>query len=116
MLLTNHNGEPVECKCPRGRLHSKACPWYNPDVIYIPDKKTSKQAAQGKIYNIYENTKKNPLELCGCGTAAEIAYMGHKTSCEEFQRIHERDSYEVLLAILKKRKKVYFKEPTNNQT
>ena len=43
-------------------------------------------------------------------TAAEIAYLGHKSTCEEFQWIHERSSYEMLLAILKKRKKVNFFE------
>ena len=119
-LLLNHpNGEPVECKCPRGRLHNHQCPWYNPDVIYIPDKRNdlsaSEQAAQAKIYNIYQNTKNNPPEICGCGTAAEIAYMGHKTTCEEFQWIHERSSYEILLAVLKKRKKVSF-EHNSQQT
>ena len=37
-LLLNHpNGEPVECKCPRGRLHSQQCSWYHPHVINIPD-------------------------------------------------------------------------------
>ena len=37
-LLMNHpNGEPMECKCPRGRLHSQQCPWYHPDVINVPD-------------------------------------------------------------------------------
>ena len=40
------------------------------------------------------------------GTAAEIAYLGHKSTCVEFQWIHERSSYEMLLAVLKKRKKV----------
>ena len=30
------------------------------------------------------------------------------TGCFKFKYIHERESYEVLLAILKKRKKVYF--------
>ena len=34
--------------------------------------------------------------------------MGHNTGCFEFQHIHERESYEVLFAILKKRKKVSF--------
>ena len=43
---------------------------------------------------------------CGCGTAAEIAYLGHKSTCKEFQWIHERSSYEMLLANLEKRKKV----------
>ena len=51
----------------------------------------------------------HPLkEECGCGTAAEIAYMGHLTSCDEFQYIHERESYEVLLARMKKKKRVSF--------
>ena len=45
-------------------------------------------------------------ELCGCGTAAEIAYMGHESICEEFQWMNKRSSYEMLLAVLKKRKKV----------
>ena len=102
----------MECKCPRGRLHNQQCPWYNPDVIYISDKRNdlsaSEQAAQAKIYNIYQNTKNNPPEICGCGTAAEIAYMGLKTTCEEFQWIHERSSYEIFLAVLKKRKKLSF--------
>ena len=34
--------------------------------------------------------------------------MGHTTGCFKFKYIHERESYEVLLAILKKRKKVSF--------
>ena len=34
--------------------------------------------------------------------------MGHHTGCNEFQYIHERESYEVLLAMLKKKKKVSF--------
>ena len=111
-LLLNHpNGEPMECKCPRSRLHSQQCPCYHPDVINIPDTgnnlSTSKQAAQGKIYDMYQNTQNGQQELCGCGTAAEIAYLGHKSTCEEFQWIQERSSYEMLLAILKKRKKVF---------
>ena len=32
--------------------------------------------------------------------------MGHKSTCEQFQWIHERSSYEILLASLQKRKKV----------
>ena len=48
------------------------------------------------------------MEDCGCGTAAEIAYMGHHTVCDEFQYINERESYEVLLAMLKKKKRVSF--------
>ena len=52
-----------------------------------------------------QNSQNGQQEPCGCGTAAEIAYMGHKSICEQFQWIHERSSYEMLLAILKKRKK-----------
>ena len=55
---------------------------------------------------MYQTTQNGQQELCGCGTAAEIANLGHKSTCEEFQWIHERGSYEMLLAILKKRKKV----------
>ena len=55
---------------------------------------------------MYQNTQNGQQELCGCGTAAEVAYLGHKSSCEAFQWIHERSSYEMLLAILKERKKV----------
>ena len=114
LLLNNPDGESVECKCPRGRLHSQQCPWYHPDVINVPDisnnLSTSEQAVQGKIYAVYQNTQNGPQELCGCGTAAEIAYLGHKSTYEEFQWIHERSSYEMLLAILKKRKKVNFFE------
>ena len=111
LLMDQPNGEPMECKCPRGRLHSQQCPWYHPDVINVPDigntLSTSEQAAQGKIYDMYhQNTQNGQQESCGCGTAAEIAYLGHKSTCEEFQWIHDRSSYEMLLAILKKRKKV----------
>ena len=115
LLMNRPNGEPMECKCPRGRLHSQQCPWCHPDVINVPDignnLSTSEQAAQGKIYDMYhQNTQNGQQELCGCGTAAEIAYLGHKSTCEEFQWIHERSSYEMLLAILKKRKKVTLTE------
>ena len=108
----NHpNGEPMTCKCPRGRLHNQQCSWYHPEVINVPDIEntlsTSEQATQGKIYNMYhQNTQNGQQEPCGCGTAAEITYMGHKSSCVEFQWIYERSSYEMLLAVLKKRKKV----------
>ena len=110
LLLTNDNGGPIKCTCPRGRIHDKKCVWYNPNHINIPDTRNdlsiSEQAAQGKIYDMYQNTQNGQQELCECGTAAEIAYLGHKSTCEEFQWIHERGSYEMLLAILKKRKKV----------
>ena len=118
MLLNNEYGEPIKCQCPKGKIHHKQCPWYNPDIIYIidfqEDLSPSKLAAQQKIY-IYQNTIHNPPEHCGCGTAAEIAYMGHSTGCVEFQYIHERESYEVLLGVLKMRKKVTFsKDSTAN--
>ena len=109
LLLTNDNGESIECTCPRARIHDKKCVWYNPNYINIPDTRNdlsiSEQAAQGKIYDMYQNTQNGQQESCGCGTAAEIAYLGHKSTCEEFQWIHERSSYEMLLANLKKRKK-----------
>ena len=54
------------------------------------------------------NSSHHQKEHCGCGSAAEIAYMGHHTGCNEFQYVHERESYEVLLAMLKKKKKVSF--------
>ena len=37
LLMNNPNGEPMTCKCPRGRLHNQQCPWYHPDVINVPD-------------------------------------------------------------------------------
>ena len=118
LLLTNKNGEPIECTCLRARIHDKKCVWYNPNYINVPDTRndlsTSEQAAIGKIYRLYENTRLSGLELCGCGTAAEIAYMGHLTPCEELQ-IDERSSYEMLLAILKKRKKVSLFENIQQQ-
>ena len=110
LLLTNDNGESIECTCPRARIHDKKCVWYNSNYINIPDTRNdlskSEQAAQGKIYDMYQNTQNGQQESCGCGTAAEIAYLGHKSTCEEFQWIHERSSYEMLLANLQKRKKV----------
>ena len=100
-LLLNHpNGEPVECKCSRGRLHSQQCPWYHPYVINTLDIRndlsTSEQATQGKIYTMYQNTLNGLQELCGCGTAAEITYLGHKSTCNEFQWIHERSSWDAI--------------------
>ena len=65
---------------------------------------------------MYQNTSNNPPENCGCGTAAAIAYMGHNTGCLEFKHIHEREPYEGLLAILKKRKKVTFAGDSDRQT
>ena len=110
LLLTSDSGESIGCTCPKARIHDKKCIWYNPNYINIPDTRNdlsiSEKAAQGKIYDMYHHNSQNgQQEPCGCGTAAEIAYMGHKSTCEEFQWIHERSSYEWLLAILKKRKK-----------
>ena len=120
LLLTNDNGESIECTCPRARIHDKKCVWYNPNYINIPDTRNdlsiSEQAAQGKIYDMYQNTQNGQQESCGCGTAAEIAYLGHKSTCEEFQWIHERSSYEMLLASLQKRKKVTLFEIFSNNT
>ena len=97
MLLNDDYGEPIKCLCPKGKIHHEQCPWYNPDVIYIidfqKDLSPSELAAQQKIYNIYQNTIHNPSKHCGCGTATEIAYMGHSTGCVDFQYIHEMESY-----------------------
>ena len=109
-----------ECQCPKGVLHSTKCTWYDPDTIYILDTQgdlsPSEQAAQQKIYHQYLDTFNNQPEQCGCGTTAKIAYIGHHTGCIEFQCVHERESFEVLLAILKKRRKVTFSGHTNIQT
>ena len=119
LLLTNDSGESIECTCPKARIHDKKCIWYNPNYINIPDTRNdlsiSEQAAQRKIYDIYQNTQNGQQEPCGCGTAAEIAYMGHKSTCEEFQWIHERSSYQMLLASLQKRKKVTLFENIQQQ-
>ena len=42
--------------------------------------------------------------------------MSYSTGCFDFQYIHERESYEVLLAILEKRKKVAYTGCSNNQS
>ena len=111
VVMNYQNEEPMLCTCPRGRLHNQQCPWYHPEVINVPDIEntlsTSEQAAQGKIYDMYHQNSQNvQQESCGCGTPAEIAYMDHKSTVVEFQWIYERSSYEILLAVLKKRKKV----------
>ena len=110
LLLTNDSGESIECTCPRARIHDKNVSGITPNYINIPDTRNdlsiSEQAAQGKIYDIIPKHPNAQQESCGCGTAAEIAYLGHKSTCEEFQWIHERSSYEMLLASLQKRKKV----------
>ena len=119
LLLTNDSGESIECTCPRARIHDKKCVWYNPNYINIPDTRNdlsiSEQAAQRKIYDMYQNTQNGQQESCGCGTAVEIAYLGHKSTCEEFQWLHERSSYEMLLASLQKRKKVTLFENIQQQ-
>ena len=53
-------------------------------------------------------TLNNLPDECGCGTLASIFYMGHSTSCDDFKHVHERESHEVLLAILNKKKKLSF--------
>ena len=120
VVMNYQNEEPMLCTCPRGRLHNEKCPWYHPEVINVPDIEntlsTSEQAAQGKIYDLYhQNSQNMKQESCGCGTAAEIAYMGHRSICEEFQWMHERSSYEMLLAVLKKRKKATLYENFQQQ-
>ena len=58
-------------------------------------------------------TLNNLPDECGCGTLASISYMGHSTSCNDFKHLHERESHEVLLAILnKKKKKLSFGDET----
>ena len=104
-----------DCQCPHSEPHDTGCEWYDPNIIYIleapDDISASEEAAQQKIYDLYMksmNSSHHQTEYCGCGSAAEIAYMGHHTGCSEFQYVHERESYEVLLAMLKKKKKVSF--------
>ena len=53
------------------------------------------------------NTINNLPDGCGCGTSASIAYMGHSAGCVEFLHLHERESHEVLLAILKKKNRTF---------
>ena len=53
-------------------------------------------------------TLNNLPDECGCGTQASVYYMGHSTSCDDFKHVHERESHEVLLAILNKKKKLSF--------
>ena len=120
VVMNYQNEEPMLCTCPRGRLHNEQCPWYHPEVINVPDIEntlsTNEQAAQGKIYDMYhQNSHNMQQESCGCGTAAEIAYMGHKSTCVEFQWIYERISYEMLLAVLRKRKKLTLVENFQQQ-
>ena len=120
VVMNYQNEEPILCTCPRGRLSNEQCPWYHPEVINVQDIEntlsTREQAAEGKIYDMYHQYSQNmQQESCGCGTAAEIAYMGHKSTCVEFQWIYERSSYEMLLAVLRKRKKVTLVENFQQQ-
>ena len=68
LLLTDDNGESIECTCPKARIHDKKCAWYNPNYINIPDTRNdlsiSEQAAQGKIYDMYQNTQNGQQEPC----------------------------------------------------
>ena len=98
-----------DCHCEPSEPHDTKCEWYDPNIIYIleapDDISASEEAAQQKIYDLYMkslNSAHPQREYCGCGSAAEIAYMGHHTGCSEFQYVHERESFEVLLAMLKK--------------
>ena len=101
-----------DCGCPVRRLHKTSCSWYDSDTIYMIDTQAdlsiSEKSAQQKIYKIYMETLNNLPEECGFGTQAAISYMGHSTSCDEFKHIHERESHEVLLAILNRKKKLSF--------
>ena len=106
-----------DCGCPKRRLHKSSCSWYDTDNIYMietrADLSISEKAAQQKIYKIYMETLNNLPDECGCGTPASISYMGHSTGCSEFKHIHERESHEVLLAILNKKKKLSFGDETD---
>ena len=101
-----------DCGCPVRRLDKTSCSWYDSDTIYMVDTQAdlsiSEKSAQQMIYKIYMETLNNLPEECGCGTQASISYMGHSTSCDEFKHIHERESHEVLLAILNRKKKLSF--------
>ena len=101
-----------DCGCPKRRVHKSSCSWYDTDNIYMietrADLSISKKAAQQQIYKIYMDTLNNLPDECGCGTPASISYMDHSTGCSEFLHIYERESHEVLLAILKKKKRLSF--------
>ena len=101
-----------DCGCTAKRLHKRSCSWYDSDNIYMIDTQAdlsiSEKSAQQKIYTIYMETLNNLPDECGCGTQASVSYTGHSTSCDEFKHIHERESHEVLLEILNKKKKLSF--------
>ena len=100
-----------DCGCQPRRLHKTSCSWYDDNNIYLIDSQAdlsiSEKVAQQKIYKIYMETQNNLPDECGCGTLASIFYMGHSTSCDDFKHVHERESHEVLLAILNKKKKLF---------
>ena len=106
-----------DCGCPKRRVHKSSCAWYDTDNIYMiettADLSISKKAVQQNIYKIYMETLNNLPDECGCGTPASISYMGHSTGCNEFKHIHERESHEVLLTILNKKKKLSFGDETD---
>ena len=97
-----------DCGCPVRRLYKTSCSWYDSDNIYMIDSQAdlsiSEKSAQQKVYKIYMETLNNLPDECGCGTQASFSYMGHSTSCDDFKHTHERESHEVLLAILNKKK------------
>ena len=101
-----------DCGCQPRRVHKTSCSWYDDNNIYLIDTQAdlsiSEKVAQQKIYKIYMETQNNLPDECGCGTLASIFYMGHSTSCDDFKHVHERESHEVLLAILNKKKKLSF--------
>ena len=105
-----------DCGCLIRRCHKTSCSWYDTDNIYMiesrADLSISEKSGQEKIYKIYMETLNNLPDECGCGTLASISYMGHTTSCSEFKHIQERESHEVLLAILNKKKKLSFGDKT----
>ena len=90
LLLTDDSGESIGCTCPKARIRDKKCVCITPTTsisqILEMILSQSEKAAQGKIYDMYHHNFQNEQqEPCGCGTAAEIAYMGHKSTCEQFQ-------------------------------
>ena len=101
-----------DCGCLPRRVHKTNCSWYDDNNIFLLDTQAdlsiSEKVAQQKIYKVYMETQNNLPDECGCGTLASIFYMGHSTSCDDFKHVHERESHEVLLAILNKKKKLSF--------
>ena len=72
--------------CSETEPHNTNCEWYDPDTIFILDAmndiSASEEAALQHIYDLYMGSlnSSHPIkEDCGCGTTAEIAYMGHLT-------------------------------------